>query len=137
QNLGFIFDHVLIDAGTGFSAAGLIYGLHELQRPTQVHVLLLADTEVQFRQKLSEWVPNKVTQFRCFSPHTAKSFGSVNHAIRNEIHRMAREEGILVDPIYSAKLFHESREYIVRQELKGTILIIHSGGALTLSSQPL
>ena len=51
----------------------------------------------------------------------------MNQTIKNEIKRLAQEEGILADPIYSAKLFHESRRYIETEQLKGNILIIHSG----------
>lgn len=128
-----VFDHVLIDAGTGFSAAGLIWGLAEQQHAAAVHVLLLADKEEKFREKLRQWTGRSFSNVHCFCPTTAKSFGSINQAIRNEIAKIAKEEGILTDPIYSAKLFYESRRYIDRSTLRGNVLMIHSGGILTLS----
>lgn len=131
------FDHILMDAGTGFAAAGLIQGLEETAHPAQVHVLLLADNESLFRERLKLWTGLHGDGVHCFLPKTAKSFGAVNQSIRDEIQRVAREEGILVDPIYSAKLFHESRSYLLEAGLSGTVLIIHSGGALTLSACPL
>ena len=66
-------------------------------------------------------------------PATAKSFGSTNKTIFEEIRRIAREDGILTDPVYSAKLFLTARQTILNKTLDGNILLIHSGGGLTLS----
>ncbi|HAT1772793.1 TPA: pyridoxal-phosphate dependent enzyme [Legionella pneumophila] len=130
--LGFAFDHIFIDAGTGFSAIALIKGFNELQHKGIIHVLLLADSEGVFKKKLMHWSEVNPDNYNCFYPTTAKSFGSVNQTIKKEIKRLAYEEGILADPIYSAKLFYESRKYIEKYQLKGKVLIIHSGGILTM-----
>ncbi|HAU1151438.1 TPA: pyridoxal-phosphate dependent enzyme [Legionella pneumophila] len=131
--LGFAFDHIFIDAGTGFSAIALIRGFNELQHEGIIHVLLLADSEGVFKKKLMHWSEINPDNYTCFYPTTAKSFGSVNQTIKEEIKRLAYEEGILADPIYSAKLFYEARKYIEECQLKGKVLIIHSGGILTMS----
>lgn len=133
QSSGVIFQHVFVDAGTGFSAAALIKGMAERNHQASIHVLLLADDEHTFRLKLKNWIREVPPQVYCFYPETAKSFGSVNQAIKHEIRRLAREEGILADPIYSAKLFHSARMYIKNKNLKGNVLIIHSGGVLTMA----
>ncbi|CAM2799585.1 pyridoxal-phosphate dependent enzyme [Legionella worsleiensis] len=130
---GIKFQHIFVDAGTGFSAAGLIKGLTDINHQAMIYVLLLADDECTFKTKLYDWIgmiPHKV---HCFYPSTAKSFGSLNHTIRCEIKRLAREEGILADPIYSAKLFHSARQFTEQQHLQGNVLIIHSGGTLTMA----
>lgn len=133
QELGFSFDHVFIDAGTGFAAAGLIKGLSDAGHTAIVHVLLLADDRELFSKKLEQWIGRAATRYEGFYPSNAKAFGSVNKTVKQEIRRMAREEGILVDPIYSAKLFYEARLRIVQEGLTGKVLLIHSGGALTLA----
>ncbi|MDI1351156.1 MAG: pyridoxal-phosphate dependent enzyme [bacterium] len=132
QQLGFTFDHIFIDAGTGFSAIALINRLAFLEHTTMVHVLLLADKEEVFHNKLQFWTGLSAANYCCFYPKTAKSFGSVNQTVKQEIRRMAREEGILADPIYSAKLFHETRRMIQTDSIYGNVLIIHSGGILTM-----
>lgn len=131
--LGFTFDHVFIDAGTGFSAIALIKGLNELRHRGLVHVLLLADNQILFKEKLERWNCFNPDNYRCFYPTTAKSFGTMNQTIKKEVRRLASEEGILADPIYSAKLFYEARRCIERTPLQGKILIIHSGGTLTMA----
>lgn len=134
QILGCTFQHIFVDAGTGFSAAGLIKGMAELNHQALIHVLLLADDEHTFKNKLRSWIDIRSENFCCFYPSTARSFGSVNQLIKTEIKRMAREEGILADPIYSAKLFFETRRCIEKEELQGNILIVHSGGLLTMAA---
>ncbi|MGC1181406.1 1-aminocyclopropane-1-carboxylate deaminase [Legionella sp.] len=134
QFLGFTFQHIFIDAGTGFSAAALIKGLTLLEHPAQVHVLLLADNKATFQSKLDLWFNLIPQNYDCFYPTTAKSFGSINQTIKKEICRLAREEGILADPIYAAKLFYEARHSIEMRQLQGKVLIIHSGGTLSIPS---
>ncbi|KTD55731.1 1-aminocyclopropane-1-carboxylate deaminase [Legionella santicrucis] len=126
------FQHIFIDAGTGFSASALINRLTELNHQAKIHVLLLADDEELFYSKLNQWIGLIPKNFSCFYPTTAKAFGSVNQTIKNEVLRLAREEGILADPIYAAKLFYESRKRIQIERLKGNVLIIHSGGTLSM-----
>jgi len=127
HSLGFVFHHIFVDAGTGFSAAGLIKGLAQQKHQAHVHVLLLADKVETFTSKLNLWCGINPQNYHCFYPQAAKAFGSVNQTIKNEIKRMAREEGILVDPVYSVKLFHEARRCIETEQLQGKVLIIHSG----------
>ncbi len=133
QTLGCTFQHIFVDAGTGFSAAGLIKGLTLLNHQSTIHVLLLADDQSTFEDKLKNWIGMNSENYQCFYLSTAKSFGSVNQTIKEEIKRLAREEGILADPIYSAKLFHEARRRMVENHLQGNVLIIHSGGTLTMA----
>ena len=71
-------------------------------------------------------------QFKLYRPTQAKAFGSVNAALFNYIKFLAKEEGFFTDPIYSAKLFWEAKNIVTAQALRGNVLIIHSGGALTL-----
>jgi 1-aminocyclopropane-1-carboxylate deaminase/D-cysteine desulfhydrase-like pyridoxal-dependent ACC family enzyme len=134
KQLNLEFNHIFVDAGTGFSAAALINGLYEIKHPAKVYVLLLADSESVFEIKLKNWLDTVPNNYICFYPQTARSFGSVNQEIKKEIKRLAKEEGILADPIYSAKLFHETRKYIINHSIRGNVLIVHSGGVLTMSA---
>lgn len=137
------FNDFFIEAGTGLSTIGLILGLSLAKHQGIVHVLLLADNEEIFWRKLQhyqETLENEISQPIFITPKivldrpkTAKSFGSVNQTILHEIKQMAGEEGILCDPIYSGKLFHHVRHKILSLPKDGHKLVIHSGGALSLS----
>lgn len=133
KTLGKKFKHLFIEAGTGLSAIGLLQGLKEINHHAKVHILLLAEDEKAFKKNYYQLTGDNNINADIFYPMTAKSFGAVNKTILKEIKRSAMEEGLLLDPIYSAKLFYHAREKIEKENLKGPILIIHSGGALSLT----
>jgi 1-aminocyclopropane-1-carboxylate deaminase/D-cysteine desulfhydrase-like pyridoxal-dependent ACC family enzyme len=137
------FDHIFIDAGTGMSAIALILGYAWLQKTAAIHVLLLADDERIFLEKLSflRSVFASLVGFSCPEPNnfylhtpvTARSFGSINRQVWEEIESFAKNEGIFLDPLYSAKLIMEGRKWLQKDQSEQTVLFIHSGGALSLS----
>lgn len=143
EELKHSFDHVFIDSGTGMMASALILGLHWMEKPTLIHVLLLAESEEEFLKNLHDYHQNFMkllqiplpfpTNFILYKPITGKSFGGTNPAIFEEIVSLARAEGFLTDPIYTAKLFTEARTIIREKDLEGHVLINHSGGGLSLS----
>ena len=142
-NRGVRFDHVFIDAGTGMVAQSLLAGDAALGRKTIFHVVVLAGSFEDFQSGLSRVMqyseefldvsPCPLPAYHLYYPATAKSFGSTNKTIFKEIRRIAREDGILTDPVYSSKLFLTARQTILDQALDGNILLIHSGGGLALS----
>lgn len=137
------FKHIFIDAGTGFTAILLLLGFAFLKKETNIHVLLLADKPEIFLNKLGCCRLDfeklfKVTcpipsRFYLHEPTQAKSFGSTNRKIFEEISRLAKLEGFLTDPVYSGKLFLETEKIMKEQLITEKTLIIHSGGALSLS----
>jgi 1-aminocyclopropane-1-carboxylate deaminase/D-cysteine desulfhydrase-like pyridoxal-dependent ACC family enzyme len=140
--LGLTFDHIFIEAGTGFTASALILGLHWLKRPTLVHVILLAQDSHAFLSRLQQchemfmqWMqcPCSFPQhFVLHTPQLTGKFGQVDSFLFEAIAHLAQKEGFLTDPIYTVKLFIESKQFLTQKGIRGNILIHHSGGALTL-----
>lgn len=135
--------HVFVDAGTGLTAAALNMGLWEAGIDAAVHVTLMADTEQVFLGKYrryAEWyravrgvsLPDLEGRFVLHRPAFAPSFGSVNAAVLTAIQRFARQ-GILTDPIYSAKHLATVEQALeaMAQPCQPAI-VIHSGGAQAL-----
>lgn len=112
------FSHIFVDAGTGFTANTLIEGVAE----KTVHVINLAKSQAIMQRE----------NVKIYRPRSAPSFGATNRVVWNEVARLAKEEGILLDPVYTAKLFYETRCIIKEQKIEGDALVIHSGGALSL-----
>ncbi len=134
------FDHIFLDAGTGLSAAATCLYLGAAGYKGAVHIVLMAPN-LQFKNVLSQtclWAQQlglpmgPLPHIELYQPATARSFGSVNKTVMNEVKRMASEHGIIVDPIYSAKLFHTART-ILPELNEDKTLIVHSGGALSLT----
>ncbi len=140
---GIRFDHIFIDSGTGMVAQSLLAGAAALERKTIFHVVVLAGSFEDFKAGLSQIVKHteeflqvslsSLPDYHLYSPVTAKAFGSTNSTIFREIKRIAREDGILTDPVYSSKLFLTARRKILDQRLDGNVLLIHSGGGLALT----
>ena len=120
---GIQFDHIVVDAGTGFTAIALAHWLSQHHHPAKLHVVLMADDESVFRKKMQHWIGYIPDNLTCLQPPTAKAFGAVNQSVKNEVRRTAREEGFLLDPIYSGKLFLTARQ----MQINGQVLLIHSG----------
>lgn len=133
QQHALTFQHIFVDSGSGLTAAALCHGLQQHQHQARVHLLLLAGDEQYLGNKMRQWLGYVPSNFECFFPATAKSFGAVNQRIRQFMRQTAREEGILLDPVYSSKLFYSAKQRIEEQKLTGNKLVIHSGGLLSLT----
>ncbi|MEI8300834.1 MAG: pyridoxal-phosphate dependent enzyme [Chlamydiota bacterium] len=136
------FDHIFIDAGTGLSAIGLLLGIPFFAIKAHVHIILMAENADLFKQKLLGYkaylegllqTTLYLPSFSLYNSSIGKAFGSTPKTIFKEIQTLAIEEGILTDPIYSAKLFYSAKDIAAHLDLKGNLLCIHSGGGLTLS----
>jgi len=141
---GLSIDHLFMDAGTGFSAIATLLALTYMNKNTRMHILLLAGSEEAFLANLKRFrkafnqlldcqLPDSeiLERFQLYRPATARSFGHANQAVFSFIRQMARQEGFFTDPIYSAKLFMKAKSLI--EKIQGKCLIVHSGGALSLT----
>jgi 1-aminocyclopropane-1-carboxylate deaminase/D-cysteine desulfhydrase-like pyridoxal-dependent ACC family enzyme len=145
QELGMSFTRIWVDAGTGLTAQALILGLGLLQSRAHCEVLLCAGTEAEFqkdlelrRLELAAELQREIpcASFRCHQALTARSFGSTNQAVFQEIQRTAAESGVLLDPIYSAKLLMSVRASQDAWRAEDRVLILHSGGTSSLFGFP-
>jgi 1-aminocyclopropane-1-carboxylate deaminase len=132
--------HVFIDSGTGLSAACLAAGLFVTKateaRSIKLHVIQMAGFDEQIQHAFRSWVTpvtgvtwdNVSSSVRVYRPLSPRSYGATSVELFDFIRYMAREHGILTDPVYSAKLFARAFDLIKGQNLKGRILIVHTGG---------
>ncbi len=141
RELNTSFEEIFIDSGTGLTTAALLLVFAFLEKETMVHVLHLAEKKEAFHRTLqalhtefSSWLGIDVpfpSRYTSFFPTVAPSFGSTNQTLFRFIQDIATREGFFLDPIYSAKLFFEVQKRGKNSSNKQ--LIIHSGGALSLS----
>jgi len=141
-----VFDHIFIEAGTGLAAIGLLLALRAEGRKVAIHVLLLATTQGAFLAMLAYFyayyrhmLPKILTwevlveNVYFYRSTIAPSFGATNRKVFEVIAHIARIEGILTDPIYTAKLFSTAQHIILEEaQIQGKILLVHSGGGLAL-----
>lgn len=135
------FSNLFIDSGSGFMAGALLCALSFLQTDHTLHILLLADDKNTFLRQLArikQWTLEimKTASFTYIPfylhlPLTAKSFGSTNQTMIQFIQEFAENEGVFLDPLYSAKLFYFAKSYIHKHSLCDS-LVIHSGGGTSI-----
>ncbi|MBX9839658.1 MAG: hypothetical protein K2X69_15240, partial [Silvanigrellaceae bacterium] len=116
------FNHIFIDSGTGLMAISLILGFSYLNKNTKIHVLQVAGNKEEFNnsihssfiyfQKQFQIQIDTLSEYELYFPISAKSFGSTNATTFKSIIDICRNNGIITDPIYSAKLFHEGKKII-------------------------
>lgn len=123
-----LFSDIFIDAGTGLSAIGLLKGLGKTSK--RVHILLLAEEEGVFLKKLEGIAP--LPEFHLYRPSKLKSFGAVSKAHLKRIEEVRQKSGVVLDPLYNAKLFSFIQEARENVPLGQNALMIHSGGTHTL-----
>lgn len=131
-------DHVFIDSGTALTAAAMAAAMAQWspRRNTKLHVIQMAGFDEQIIQAFDKWIKpatgvswDDVSGFtRIYRPAKPRSYGATNNELFAFIESMARRHGILTDPVYSAKMFMRAFELIRGQNLKGRIVLIHTGG---------
>lgn len=124
-------DHLFCAAGTGTTAAGLLKGILESGSKTILHVVpvlkggdFIADEIVKYTGS-----PDQLVM------HTDYHFGGyakTQPELISFIKRFVAEEGILIDPVYTAKLFFAIDDLVKKQYFKTTdkIAAVHTGGLL-------
>lgn len=144
RETGIRFDHIWTDSGTGISAIGLLLGLQLSGMADRcVHITLIAGSEEEFNaryQRHERWMeklwgtalPDQRPEVSFIKPATAASFGSINKTILRETGSIARETGILMDPVYSVKHFYTVKCAMETSPPKGPQLLLFNGGALGL-----
>jgi 1-aminocyclopropane-1-carboxylate deaminase len=140
-----VFDHIFMDSGSGAAAIGLLLGLRILNQKCDLHITLIAGTEGEFLQKYEEMAllfegyagiklpSDNSIDLHFYKPIVSPSFGSITTSVLNELKSIARNEGILMDPVYSVKHLMTVRHVIKEQSLSGNMLFVYSGGSFGLS----
>ncbi|XP_059278083.1 D-cysteine desulfhydrase 2, mitochondrial isoform X2 [Lycium ferocissimum] len=136
---------IIIDSGTGTTAVGFGIGAVCLGLPWEVTAIMLADT-VDGYQKREE---SLISEFRrCFTLHFGKQvltglepglvhwverssprkFGNILKGEVETCQKIARETGILIDPVYTLAAWEMATQ--LGQEEYAKVVMLHTGGTL-------
>lgn len=134
------FSTILLDAGTGATAAALLLADSFLQTYKKFHILLTAGDENSFLNTLNQFHYYFQALLQISTPFPAgfklyapeKPFGRVAKEDFENVVKYARNEGILTDPIYTAKLFAFAEKTVNTEKLSGDALVVHSGGLTSI-----
>jgi 1-aminocyclopropane-1-carboxylate deaminase len=125
------YDHIFCAAGTGTTAAGLLRGINQHQLKTKLHVIPVL--------KGGEFIKNEIAKYENgldnLILHTDYHFGGyakTNNELLEFMKDFIAKTGILIDPIYTAKMFYAINDLMGKNHFKKDtkILAIHTGGLL-------
>jgi D-cysteine desulfhydrase len=146
--LGFRFDAVVHATGSGGTTAGLIFGRKRHGLEAEVFGVNVCDDAAFFRDKISAILAEAARRFdpalafppeeiRILDGHEGPAYAVPDEAQIGTIRRVARTEGLFLDPVYTGKAFHGLLEELDGGRLAGRerILFVHTGGLFGLFPQ--
>ncbi|WP_316747402.1 1-aminocyclopropane-1-carboxylate deaminase/D-cysteine desulfhydrase [Pedobacter gandavensis] len=124
-------DHIFCAAGTGTTAAGLLKGIHARGLKTTLHVV----PALKGAEFIAEEIFNYLRHTDQLILHTDYHFGGYAKTKPELIDFMKtfiREQGVLVDPVYTAKMMYAiydlaEKDYFKKED---KIVALHTGGLM-------
>jgi len=127
------YDHIFCAAGTGTTAAGLLKGIQQHQLNTKLHIIPVL--------KGGSFIEDEIVQHTPLSDHLNLhldyhfgGYAKTTPELISFIKTFTSKTGLLLDPVYTAKMFYaifdlQKRGIIGKDE---KILAVHTGGLMGL-----
>ncbi len=127
------YDHIFCAAGTGTTAAGLLKGINQLGLNSQLEVIAILKGGEFLETEISKYEPN-TKQLKMHTNYHHGGYAKTTPALLNFIKTFTAQTGMLIDPVYTAKMFYAINDLAEQLYFKkdAKILAIHTGGLLGL-----
>lgn len=124
-------DHLFCAAGTGTTAAGLLKGIHQCGLKTQLHVVPALKGGDFIEKEIAKYLGHT----RQLLMHTGYHFGGyakTKPELISFIKKFIAEQGVLIDPVYTSKMFYAIEDLAGKGQFKtgDKIVALHTGGLL-------
>lgn len=121
------FNHILVAAGTGGTAAGIISSCSGSQFVTCVAVL---NAGTSIGSLIGSSVNVKEPNWMVNEDYSFGGYAKRDPSLEQFIHDFNKVSGIQIEPVYTGKLFYGLRDMIMKKRFNrdDKILVIHSGG---------
>jgi D-cysteine desulfhydrase family pyridoxal phosphate-dependent enzyme len=132
-------DHLIVTSGSGSTHAGLLFGLRAMGSPIDVIGVCprrsaesQAERIAQHVERLSRMLSIDSgidsADIRLNDVSLAPGYGQLNEATVEALHLTAQREGLLLDPVYTAKAMAALLHLARNGEITGNVLFWHTGG---------
>ncbi|MCY1513670.1 D-cysteine desulfhydrase [compost metagenome] len=127
------YDYIFCAAGTGTTAAGLLRGVNQKGLDTLIHVVPVLKGGQFIEREIEKYEPEKNRLFM----HTDYHFGGyakTQPVLIAFMKDFIAKTGLLIDQVYTAKLFYAIYDLAAKKRLKehAKIMVLHSGGLMGL-----
>ncbi len=125
------YDHIFCAAGTGTTAAGLLRGINQHKLDAQLHVIPVLKGG-GFLLSAIESYENDTSNLKLHTDYHFGGYAKTTPALLNFIKTFTSSTGILIDPVYTAKMFYAINDLANKNYFKSgeKVLAIHTGGLL-------
>jgi D-cysteine desulfhydrase len=140
--------HIVCATGSGGTQAGLTLGSALFDLPQQVWGVNVCDDAAWFLNKVAadvaDWhqrycpeLPFPQLDTRVIDGYVGPGYGRAGDEVFATIARVARSEGLVLDPVYTGKAFHGMLEELRAGRFQGCqdIVFVHTGGIFGLFPQ--
>lgn len=132
-------DGILIAAGTGGTAAGILAGLALYNFKLKVYAVNVLYPKDVIRKKIMQLaegvnldykLKSKINpeQLQIMNGYSDEGYKKINKNKLELINKFFRETGILLDPAYTGKAFYAYHENFIQKHRRSKILFLHTGG---------
>ncbi len=130
---------LLIAAGTGGTAAGILAGLALYNSKLKVYAVNVLYPEEMIRKKILQLalgvnldfklkVKINPEQLQIMDGYSDEGYKKISRNKLELINKFFRETGILLDPAYTGKAFYAYHENFIQKKRSAQVLFLHTGG---------
>jgi 1-aminocyclopropane-1-carboxylate deaminase len=127
------YDHIFCAAGTGTTAAGLLQGIQQQGLNTQLHIIPVLKGGSFIKDEIAKYTPLS-NHLELHLDYHFGGYAKTTPELINFIKTFTAQTGLLLDPIYTAKMFYAIQD-LQQQGAIGKdekVLAIHTGGLMGL-----
>lgn len=123
------FDHIICAAGTGTTAAGILRAINQKQLNTQLHVVPVLKGGAFIRNEIVQYEQD-LTKLHLHLDYHFGGYAKTPPDILNFIKEFTSKTGVLIDPIYTAKMCFALFDLLSKNTIpkSSKILAVHTGG---------
>ncbi len=135
DELGVSFDATFLPCGTGTTQAGLIYGMHNKM---DIYGISVARTKEKCVEEITKTLSEMASFGKCDADignvnvlyDKRTRYGESTEQIIDISKKVAKSDGIFLDPIYNARAFCGMIEHLSYEESEGyqNVLYVNTGG---------
>ncbi|MES2448147.1 MAG: pyridoxal-phosphate dependent enzyme [Bacteroidota bacterium] len=124
-----VYDHIFCAAGTGTTAAGLLRGINNHQLNTKLHVIPVLKGGEFIKDEIGKYEEN-LSNLILHTDYHFGGYAKTTPELINFIKYFTAQTGMLIDPVYTAKMFYAINDMAKNEYFKpnAKILAIHTGG---------
>ncbi|MCJ0743042.1 1-aminocyclopropane-1-carboxylate deaminase/D-cysteine desulfhydrase [Pedobacter montanisoli] len=123
------YTHLFCAAGTGTTAAGLLKGIQQYQPNTQLHVIPVLKGGDFIKDEIAKYHED-LTGLHLHTDYHFGGYAKTNTLLLEFMRNFIQETGLLLDPVYTAKMMYAIYDLQQHNYFKENdqILALHTGG---------